>query len=519
VSTSPATPSWDLPTDAERADGLAAGLAAGLADALAQSLAALPSDPLAVARRWPTDRPLLMLISGRRHARWSRWTILAAAPTTTDGWLRIEHDDPDPLARLRAAGVGHGTNCTANDGTNSAEAAQLGWIGWISYEFGRAIEPAVRRAANAARPSVDGGDWPLLELARCDAMLVHDGETGRWHARGDTNKVCRIVESLAPADQAAPAQFEIGATEEIVDPVDWVQSVATTVELIRAGDLFQANITRPLRVRVNGDARSAGLALLERAEPWHGALLELPGGRSLVSLSPELFLDATLRRPHGEGDVDGHSTTGCSATGQIVTRPIKGTRPATVDAAELRDSPKDLAELVMIVDLMRNDLGRVCEIGSVRVSEPRVIESHPTIHHGVATIEGRLRAGVDFADLLAATFPPGSITGAPKIRAMQVIESLEPHARGPYCGAIGLIGDDGSVRLNVAIRTLALAADPADSADASHARHSGIYGVGCGIVSESDPEAEYRESLDKARVVQDQCRSTSIEPLSPPRQP
>jgi len=455
---------------------------------------------LAVARRWPTDRPLLMLISGRRHARWSRWTILAAAPTTSDGWLRIEHDDPDPLGRLRAAGVGHRAVATANELTSSAEAAQIGWIGWIgwiSYEFGRAIEPAARHEGTAARRSVDGGDWPLLELARCDAMLVYDGETGRWHARGDTSEVRRILESLAPADQAAATQFELEAAEEIVEPADWVQSVATTVELIRAGDLFQANITRPLRVGVNGDARGAGLALLERAEPWHGALLELPGGRSLVSLSPELFLDATLRRPQAEGNVAGDGDgDGEAATGHVVTRPIKGTRPSGVDPAELRDSPKDLAELVMIVDLMRNDLGRVCEIGSVRVSEPRVIESHPTVHHGVATIEGRLRPDVDLADLLAATFPPGSITGAPKIRAMQVIESLEPHARGPYCGAIGLIGDDGKVRLNVAIRTLALAPDPQ-----APGRHTGIYGVGCGIVADSDPDAEFRESLDKARVL------------------
>src|SRR5262249_4999701 len=154
---------------------------------------------------------------------------------------------------------------------------------------------------------------------------------------------------------------------------------------------------------------------------------------ALISNSPELFLRVTPDR-------------------HVLTRPIKGTRPrAPGMEIELRDSAKDQAELAMIVDLERNDLGRVCEIGSVHVVEPRAIEAHPTVYHGVATIEGTLRRDVSFVDLLRATFPGGSVTGAPKIRAMQIIDQLEPVARGPYCGAIGYLDADGTIELNLAI--------------------------------------------------------------------
>ena len=158
---------------------------------------------------------------------------------------------------------------------------------------------------------------------------------------------------------------------------------------------------------------------------------------------------------------------------------------------ELLHSVKDQAELNMIVDLERNDLGRVCEIGSVRVTQPRTIEAHPTVYHGVATVEGLLRADVDFVDLLRATFPGGSVTGAPKIRAMEIIEELEPVRRGPYCGAIGYLAADGSMEFNVAIRTMTF--------------KDGLVHipVGGGIVADSDPAAEYEETLVKAKAMFD----------------
>jgi para-aminobenzoate synthetase component 1 len=156
---------------------------------------------------------------------------------------------------------------------------------------------------------------------------------------------------------------------------------------------------------------------------------------------------------------------------------------------ELRDSIKDQAELNMIIDLERNDLGRVCEIGSVKVTELRPIEAHPTVYHGVATIEGILRPDVNFVDLLRATFPGGSVTGAPKIRAMEIIEELEPVRRGPYCGAIGYLAADGSMEFNIAIRTMIV--------------KDGLVHipVGGGIVADSDPTAEYEETLVKARAM------------------
>jgi para-aminobenzoate synthetase component 1 len=156
---------------------------------------------------------------------------------------------------------------------------------------------------------------------------------------------------------------------------------------------------------------------------------------------------------------------------------------------ELRASVKDQAELNMIVDLERNDLGRVCEIGSVRVSQPRAIEAHPTVYHGVATVEGVLRRGVGLVDLLRATFPGGSVTGAPKIRAMEIIDELEPTRRGPYCGAIGYIAADGSMEFNVAIRTMIVKGGRVHIP------------VGGGVVADSSPEGEYEETLVKARAM------------------
>jgi para-aminobenzoate synthetase component 1 len=155
----------------------------------------------------------------------------------------------------------------------------------------------------------------------------------------------------------------------------------------------------------------------------------------------------------------------------------------------------------MIVDLMRNDLGRVCEPGTVSVPRGRRIESHPTVHHGVGEVTGTLRSEVGPAALLRAAFPPGSVTGAPKIRAMQIIEALEPVVRGPYCGAVGFLSPGGRLTLNVAIRTIAMSGQRSDE---DWGRLEGVldYGVGGGIVADSSPEAEYRETRDKAAILQ-----------------
>ena len=253
----------------------------------------------------------------------------------------------------------------------------------------------------------------------------------------------------------------------------YFKKIARAKRHIEAGDIYEVNLTQ----RFSVETPHAPLDVyrsLRRANPSAYAALIAWGDRAVISSSPELFLD--LRN------------------GRVVTRPIKGTRPRggnTQDddrlRRELATSEKDMAELTMIVDLLRNDLGRVCSFGSVRVESPGEIETHPTVLHRVATIEGRLRPDASWVDLLQASFPGGSITGAPKIRAMRIIDELEPTRRGVYCGSIGYLGLDGSLCLNIAIRTMFQVGSRV------HVHAGGA------IVADSEPEKEYEEIMAKAR--------------------
>jgi para-aminobenzoate synthetase component I len=249
------------------------------------------------------------------------------------------------------------------------------------------------------------------------------------------------------------------------------------MEYIGAGDVFQVNLSQRFSTPLTQSPESIYQHLLDTAPAHYGAFLDF-GDHALICNSPELFLRVTPDRGTGKR--------------RVLTRPIKGTRPRSPGMdRELRDSIKDQAELNMIVDLERNDLGRVCEIGTVRVLDPRVIETHPTVYQGAATVEGVLRKDVGFVDLLRATFPGGSVTGAPKIRAMQIIDELEPVTRGPYCGGIGClaVASDGTIEFNIAIRTMIVKAER-------------VYiPVGGGIVADSDPGQEYEETLVKARAM------------------
>jgi para-aminobenzoate synthetase component 1 len=247
------------------------------------------------------------------------------------------------------------------------------------------------------------------------------------------------------------------------------------LDYIAAGDIFQVNLSQRFSVPFRRDP----FALFQRLRAVNpapfGAYLSYPFG-AVVSASPERFLRMVGRH--------------------VETRPIKGTRrrtgDETRDAAARQDllaSPKDNAELTMIVDLERNDLGRVCDYGSVRVTEPRVLETYPSVYHLVATVEGDLHPRYGVADLLRSTFPGGSITGAPKVRAMQIIDELEPTARSVYTGALGYFGADGALDLSIVIRTILVAGGLA------HVQ------VGGGIVADSDPEAEFQETLDKGRAL------------------
>ena len=352
-----------------------------------------------------------------------------------------------------------------------------GWVGYVGFEMARQLErlPASHRE--------DLG-LPLLRLALFDRAVLLDHLEQRAFA-------VRIRDRRAAVDDAGDAGWlerwaeAAGACREFplvnvrvraeIAPAAHRQAVARALGYIAAGDIYQVNLAQRFRLAGVADV-FATYAAIRRANPApYAALLRWEGG-AVASFSPELFLQ--LR-----GD-------------RVLTRPIKGTRPRTGDPArdevfrrELLGSAKEAAELTMIVDLHRNDLGRVCRFGSVRVDHPRRVEAHPTVLHTVADVSGRLAPDRDGLDLLEACFPAGSISGVPKIRALQIIDELEPVARGVYTGAIGVLGLDGQMTFNVAIRTLQVCG-----------RAATLY-VGGGIVADSDPAAEYEETLAKARGI------------------
>jgi para-aminobenzoate synthetase component 1 len=309
------------------------------------------------------------------------------------------------------------------------------WAGYLSYDLGRRFESLPSQAA-------DDLQLPLYAFAMLDGPATPQ-----------------------PTSPATATLLRSTFTRDAYE-----KAVARVVDYIAAGDIFQVNLSQRYTAASEITAASLFERLQQQSPADFGAMLDF-GDFALVSNSPELFLHV-------------------SPMGRVTTRPIKGTRPRQPGMDdELRSSIKDKAELNMIVDLERNDLGRVCEIGSVRVTQPRTIEAHPTVYHGVATVEGQLRKDVGLVDLLRATFPGGSITGAPKIRAMQIIEELEPFRRGPYCGAIGYLDPDGSMQFNVAIRTMIL-------------KQGQVHvPVGGGIVADSSPAAEYEETLVKAEAM------------------
>ena len=260
--------------------------------------------------------------------------------------------------------------------------------------------------------------------------------------------------------------------------------VRRALAYIEAGDIYQASLSQRFQAACERDPFDVYLRLRSRSPAPFGVYAQYPGF-AVLSSSPERFLRYD------------------PASRLIETRPIKGTRPRAADPArdralarELLASEKDRAENVMIVDLERSDLGRVAEIGSVEVTGLFALETYATVHHLTSTVQARLRAGADVVDLLRATFPGGSITGAPKIRAMEIIDELEPVARGVYTGAIGYIGFDGPMELNIAIRTMVIKDGTA------------FFHVGGGIVADSDPRLEYEETLHKgaamARVLLDE---------------
>jgi anthranilate/para-aminobenzoate synthase component I len=345
------------------------------------------------------------------------------------------------------------------------------WIGVCSYDLGRTIERVIpRRSAHG----VPGGSLvPDVAFARYDTRLeiTDEGDIELIGAGPDRAELERAVRAAASSDDE-PRPRALESWSSSLDRDEHAVACAKVLELLRAGECYQVNVTRQLTAAHAPDPISLYDSLVRVNPAPHAALITLGPARpgfAVVSASPELF----LRIERGAGN-----------TRLVETRPIKGTG---TDAGALVASGKDRAENVMIVDLARNDLGRVCEYGSVQVPALFTVEAHPGLFHLVSTVTGRLRAGIDLADVVRAAFPPASVTGAPKPRVMQAIEDLEPVRRGVYCGAIGWVdGDRGRTELAVAIRTFTI----------DHGRTH--LGVGGGIVADSQPDDEWNETELKA---------------------
>ncbi len=358
---------------------------------------------------------------------------------------------------------------------------QGGAAGYIGYEMGRFLEPV-------PVPGTDDMHLPDMALGFYDQIIAFDGlERRAWIVTQDVGgrdqrvRLERLHVTLIAA-RAAPlpaiaGRFDIGKWKANFSQSEYAHAVVKVIDFILDGDIFQANIAQRFTLNLGPQFDRYGFyrRLREVNPAPFSAFMEM-GAFAIASSSPERFLKIE--------------------NGKVEARPIKGTRPRGTNSVQdaalaraLTESEKDRAENVMIVDLLRNDLSRVCQDGSVDVPALCSLESFSSVHHLVSTVTGVLRPGLGPVDVLRAAFPGGSITGAPKIRAMQIIAQLEPHIRGPYCGCLGYIGFDGGMDMNIAIRTIAMNA------------HQAVFHAGGGIVADSAPMDEYAESLDKARAL------------------
>ena len=354
-------------------------------------------------------------------------------------------------------------------------------VGWLTYELGRAWLPLPPRPSHG---------WPALEFRFYDAVALREASGALRILACDGAAADRLAALLARPVQVSPPP-RIGAFVSRTSRAAHAQAVGRIQDYLRAGDVYQVNLSRQLVAPVTaGDPLWIAAALRARSPApyaiWMGrrSRVEGPIDAYVAGNSPECFLTV-------------------DAAGAIETRPIKGTRPRAEGPAdealraELSAATKDRAEHVMIVDLERNDLGRICETGSVEVGELLRVIALPTVFHLVSTVRGRLRAGVGLEELLRATFPGGSITGAPKRRAMEIIDELEPGPRGLYTGATGWLGANGALELAVAIRTATVANDELSLS------------VGGGIVIDSEADAEWDETEVKARAFRAVCEAGS----------
>lgn len=411
----------------------------------------------------------------------ARFDIVVAAPvakimhrhptTEVHANQTIHHTEEDPFQVIQQWLTPHAVDRVADIPFAG------GALGYFAYDLGRSIERLPTLAAEDA-------PVPELMVGIYDWAIVVDHHLGRSslvsHARfSDHATLHALHQSLLQSSPAPePVAFEVtGDLQHNMDQAAYALAFQKVKNYIRAGDCYQINLAQRFAVSVSGDPCQAydHFRRLSRAPFMAYLQLEDTAGAPLavLSMSPERFLQVIDRK--------------------VETRPIKGTRPRHADpvldaqaAEELLQSEKDRAENLMIVDLLRNDIGKVCEVGSVKVDALFKLQRFTNVHHMVSIVRGLLAAKFDALNLLRGCFPGGSITGAPKLRAMEIIEELEPHRRGIYCGSIGYIGFDGSMDTNIAIRTAVIS------------NGSMRFFAGGGVVADSDCSKEYQETFDKA---------------------
>jgi para-aminobenzoate synthetase component 1 len=397
----------------------------------------------------------------------ARYDIITAHPQRTLV-LHGESADGDPFALLRNE-LGEKTGPVADV---PFAGGALGYWGYGLLSGAAGIPEAGQDDMHLPDMTIGIYDWALV--------LDHQQHTARLvsHQRfAETAPLLqKILARLRGTSSLPPDDFRVhGEIVSNFTPADYASAFASVQGYLKSGDCYQVNLAQCFSAAASGDALGAYLTMRSLAPAPYSAFLNLPQAQVLCA-SPERFLRVQNR--------------------SVETRPIKGTRPRGCDehqdaqlAAELQIHPKDRAENLMIVDLLRNDLGKSCVPGSVRVPKLFEVESFAGVHHLVSTVAGELADGRDALHVLRDCFPGGSVTGAPKLRAMQIIAELEPHRRGIYCGAIGYVGFDGNMDSNIVIRTLVYVGNKVR------------YWAGGGIVADSEEEAEYRETLDKASAM------------------